>query len=772
MNIGNRIYFSVLIDKVQEEEFLRPEDLMQFYIVESAGASLPMIYLKILVRNEAVMNKFKSNNIVKVSVGNTKEDADTFTFHPIEPAPNKDPSNSGWEVELVGFIGNDSYMFEQRSKAYEGNSLFVVDSVMKDYFGKEVPLSENKNYRITSEGKTIGKYMFTNFQRTNENQVLWRQNSTTASYFVADTLLHADVRPSFPLFSFDRYQTFYVRDINELLKQGPSITFVPGTPKDDKNIGYINNFNVESFKSMYDLYSGFGKVTETVDIKTGMKSFVKAVNNPILASSAVAEKMDGIAETLSLNNTQSGNVHKTYSEAFAYNANRLVALSSMLGVLYTSGTYHHKVKPTDLVSIQTDERDTDISGNYLVDTVVTAVNFGTQMFNTIYYVTRDNKNNIENYVITSEFLRIKDKLYNNLLSAISDLKYVYATAIQFIDGRFLSKVLSYAIETKNNLLRSFNVSGVMIDLADYAKGTINSLIATGNSLLNTLFDMIFPYQIANSLRDVVTMERNSLGVISKYVSEYVPVDVQGVVMKLVEALYGVTDTLNSISEDNKRTTMTTEQTIGQKESVYIAEGKQRVTDILNTFENNTTGLDIPLPIISLTESQSILPEEELRELIANETIDTLINANYLTNDIAPEFKEILLGNSPIDFSIISQINENAGNTMYYRFWGTFGDIALLDSYTVRQGYKDKYRTLPCTKLISAVKDSKIFFACPSREENLKFYVNSKRIELQSFETDLGYKSAYNIPLLYTVYYTNTGYNSNSVLFEVKQGGLS
>ena len=860
MEISNQIYLNILINEVQEEEFIKYEDIMQFFLIETAGASLPIIYLKILVRDKDIMNKFQSNNTVKVSVGNSKEDADTFEFHPLAPAPNKDPADAGWEIELVGFLGNNAYMFEQLSTTYEGNSLFVVDSVMQNYFGKEVILSEDNN-TITENNKTIGKYIYTNFSGTNENQVVWRRNNTTAAYFVADTLLHADVRPSFPLFGFDRYQTFYVRDIDKLIKNGPTITFTAEEPKDSNEIQYINNFNVDSYKMMYDLYSGFSKTTEIQDVKSGLKSFIKAMNEPILASSSISDKVEGISTTLSINNTKSTNVHKTYDEAFAYNSNRLVALSSMVSVLYTAGKYHHKLKPTDLVTIKTGDRDTEISGRYLIDTVITTVNFGSGDFVTLYYVTRDNKNNVQNYTpVKTDWIKVKDKFYNDLLKTISNLKYAYATAVQFIDGRFMSDVLSYAIETKNNLLRGFRISGVMIDLADRYKGTLNSLIATGNALLNTLFDMIFPYQIANSLRDFVTMERNSLGVISKYVSEYVPIDVQDIVMKLIESLYGVTDTLNSIAEDNKGTVTVAQQQPVQNE--YIAEGKQKVDNIVKGFERNTTGLDVPFPIVDLTESEALLPDDELKEFVADKTISELANAGYLTEDDTQQFKDILLGTEPINFEIINTINKNAGDTMNYRFWGTYeGNVEflyawqakdtlvytkdtlvytkdtlvytkdevisnktrlfmndftpymgesfkveqienqwvityrenpednytvaqrnkeydttsentiLLDSYIVKKGYKDKYRTLPCTKLIGATKNSKIFFACPSSEANVKFYINSKRVELPSFETDLGYKSIYGNPLKYTVYYTVTGYNSNSVLFEVKQGGM-
>ena len=40
-----------------------------------------------------------------------------------------------------------------------------------------------------------------------------------------------------------------------------------------------------------------------------------------------------------------------------------------------------------------------------------------------------------------------------------------------------------------------------------------------------------------------------------------------------------------------------------------------------------------------------------------------------------------------------------------------------------------------------------------------------------FDLNIGYYDVYGTPITYRIYYTNLGYNSNSVLFEVKQGGM-
>ena len=99
-------------------------------------------------------------------------------------------------------------------------------------------------------------------------------------------------------------------------------------------------------------------------------------------------------------------------------------------------------------------------------------------------------------------------------------------------------------------------------------------------------------------------------------------------------------------------------------------------------------------------------------------------------------------------------------------------LTELTSFYIKKGYKDKFRTIPCTKLINATDNQRIFFACPKKEGKLTFQINSKkRIELPSFEIDLGYVDIYGSPIMYNVYYTISGYNSNSVLFEVEKGGI-
>ncbi len=859
MQIGNNLYIDVEIEDMGYKDFLSYSDVMDFILVETAGASLPYVYMKLIIRDEKIKNAFQQNNTIKITIGNTVFEADTFNVELVNVVAPKDPSDTGWIVEFTGFLGSLSYMKEARTKAYWGNSLFVVSEVMQEYFGKrgknisqvneqttvsdsilsgnsssvlnntlreataanslntstslqeyfgEQDLKELENSGTVSSGSAVGKaldqyvsrgktntndnFITCEFSGTNENQVIWRQHNTTACYFVANTLLHADLRPSFPLFSFDRYLNFYIRDLNKMFQKGPEHIFTPSVAADKNEITYYNSFNVESFKPVYNMYSGYNKITEIFDVVSGIPKNVIADNEPILASTTEAEKTD-VGNTYSMNNIQSSNVHKNYSVAFAHNTNLLLSLSSLLGILELHDKYYKDIHPTQLVKVNVgDVDDPTLGGRYIVDTVVVMADFASGGFKTLVYVTRDNKNNVENYVPKKQkknWLKVAKKFLEKIINYVAIAKHVYAQAMRIIDGRFLQETLSFLLAVKNNTLRSFRISGVNIDF-NTKENLIVSLIAEGNALLNVLFDMIFPEEIATTLHNLILMGRGQIGtlggrvesfplisLISNYIDLYVPVEIREIVMALVESLLGITDSLNSIAKDNGIAVTVVEGKIVVEETSeinYEAEGQQRAELIISDFENNTTGLDIPFPIVELTESQSLLTDEDLKELVAEETMDKLDNSGYfkdLTEFEKEEFKEILLGTKPINFNIIKKINESAGNNFFYRFWGTFNSEVELTDFYIKKSFKDKYRTLPCTKLISATANTRIFFACPSSEDGIKFYINSKRVELPSFIIYLGYVDTWGNPIEYRVFYTETGYNSNSVMLEVKQGGI-
>lgn len=794
MKISDNLYLDLEIKDLNARNFLTVNDLVDFQIIETAGTSLPLIYMSFVTSDKKISEHFIRKNEVVVKLGETEETADSFTvsIYSHNP-PNNDSQGNKVLVEFGGFIKPQEYMVNLENKAYWGNSLLVAQRALLDELG----LKPGDGFKTT-------------IFKTNENQVRWRQTNQTLCQFLAETLIHMDIMPSFPLFSFDKYGIFHLNDFYTVSKSTPVANFVSKKPQKTNEIQYFNNFSVDDFSETYNLYSGYNKITEIWGAGSGIVQYAKSYNEPILASTQETEVVSG-SSRISTNVVQSANVHNTYVQAFVYNSNKLVALSSMQGALELVGRYYKNLKPTDLVTVTTGGDNPSLDGYYLIDTIRTQVDMKRGgIIHTYVYVTRDNKNNIENYVANPrKGLKIRKQWLTDVMNAVSQLRVAYALGQQIVDGRYMRRMLAFGIETKRNLLRSFNIAGVPIDFNSSAN-LVRSLVCSGNSLMNSLLSMILPEQIAGVFRDFIIRKPTLKALLGRYIATYVPYELIGIITAIVDSLFKTTDSLNSIAKDNgirvtagattgsaAGTTDSTTANIGGDDTViddntsetdYTSDNQEKVKDIITDFENNTSGLNIPFPIIDLSESQALMSDSELRNYIANQTIANLTNLGYMDGVDLEEFKNILLGVTPIDFNIIDKINRNAGDTYSYRFWGTFNDLTELTEFVIKKSYKDKFRTIPCTKIISAVRNAKVYFACPASEDDLRFYINSKRIEVVEnldqkedeykgksvigyFPINLGYKDVYGNPITYNVYYTNTGYNSTGVLFEVKQGGM-
>ena len=837
MQVGNT-FIDVKVVGYDKNNIVTLDNMKLMRIVETSGTSLPYLYGSFYTYDRNLADYFQLNNTLQIGIGDDASNADYFTVYLIDSPKDQDSSSSGWLIEFGGFLGPTTYMMNKVSKAYKGNSLLVTKQVIEENF-KILPKLE--------------------ISEVNENQVVWRQTYETTSSFLINTLMHMDIRPSFPLFTFNKKGEFCLKSFDKIKEETPKVYFVPFKPSESNQIQYLNNFNVDSYKPEYNLFSGYNKVTEVYKATSGMSSYVIDDNTPILASTQQTEQFQS-GNRVSLNKIQSSNVHNTYNEAYAHNVNKLLSMSSMQGVLKLAGGYYKNLQPLDLVFVNTgkdDGSDGTIDALYLIDTIVTDISFVTNNLTTYVYVTRDNKNNVENYVTQkSNKIKIKKSFLEELANSVSDVRVATALCSEIMSGDYLNRLKSFAIESKNNILRLFSVADVMLDFTGQIEYLKNALFV-GNSLMNSLLFSLFPYSIAETLRDFLIRKPSERELLGKYIADYVPMPIQAPISRLADSMCSVHTSLNSIAEDNGitavgivgETLVVATNTVqeAKEEASFVAreEADQRVIQVIQGFENNTTGLDIPFPLISLTESQQLLPDEELKRYIADETILNLTELGYMEGVNIAEFKNILLGLSPIEFSIIQKINENAGVTLNYRYWGTFGHgndslfawtyednlvytktldiqkytrlfnenytpyegtsfkiiteddgdsykvvyekdnslhdtsreetldvnsdvLSQLTSFYVQGSFKDRYRTIPCTKLISATKNSHIFFACPEKEKNIKFYINSKRVILGSFLMDLGYKDTYGNVILYRIYYTSEGYNSNSVLFEIRQ----
>lgn len=828
MATKNKFFLDMEIPALNLKNFLGPTDCYLFEIVESAGASAPYVVVSIKTSSTKVLNGINENNRIIIKLGNSESEADSFNVYPVVVEPSNQPTNGQWTVSFGGFMVDKEYMVNAATEAYEGTSLDVLKEAL------------SKNFKGKLKSEVV---------QAADNKMVWRRVAEPCSNFLMKVILHMNLYPSFPLCAVNRYGDFILRDFDTLCKQSPKYYLTQYPAGSSNELQILNNFNIKSWKSSYNMFAGYNKISDVPNVVTGENETVVSVNKPLIASSKVSEKLDS-GVTRNYTEVQNDNVHKTYTAMYRFNSSKLVSLSSITGEATIKG-YQRNLTLLDLVYIK-EETDPSscIGGLYVVDNIVTAANFSTGMILTKVHVTKDNKNNIENYIEQKKRIQVQHNLLQSLAKAVSDLRRAYAMCKYIMDGSYLKDLLNFALNAKNNIFRMFAIAGVSLDFTGQTS-ILRNLVLVGNSLMNTLVDMLFPRDVAQVLENFLIYKPTLKNLLISYVSEFVPSELQDVIISLIDALTRTTDTLNSIAKDNG-VDVTKNPEVGEGAELTTSEQttetnpvEQKVNDIIGEFEKNTDGVDIPFPVISLTEGQQLWPEPELREYLAKVVIQNLTNLNYLkTDDDEEDLKEVLLGETEMSFNLIERINSNAGNTLSYRFWGTFGAtkealyawsygdntvytkteeitektrlynedyspyakiefkvekvddkykvlyngniaernteldvitnaLAELTSFKIKKGYKDKYRTIPCTKIINAVENQRCYFACPSSEHDLKFFINAKKVNyLPSFEIDLGYVSPYGVPIMYTVYYTEVGYNSNSVLFEVEKGGTT
>lgn len=897
MQIGENAYLSIKI-KGKSEELATFDNVKSCLLVETSGTSLPYICFSLytLGKDKELVTFLQETNVVQVSIGTTAEDAETYEFIPFAAPKSSNGSEDAQTISVGGFIGDNAFMSDKGNcRAHRGNSLAAARRIVAHYRGMR---------------SIIG----TNIDKVNERPMVWRQAYGAACNFLVDVVCHMDIMPSFPIFTFDKYKKFWIRDVTKMLKEGPEWTFTLSKSGNEKELQYVNNFNVRSYKPMYNLYSGYTKVTQQEKILDGMPAYIIDENKPIAASTEDVE-VEPSGNRVKLNKIQSDNVHDTYMEAFSYNTNKLMSLSSFVGVLQVPG-FHPKLKPTDLVYIQTPKTDdkavSTTEGLYFIDSITVEAKSNRENIMTYVFVTRDNHNSVEDYVVDrkkkkKDLMNIGKKALEELCNAISETRTALAVCSQVLDGTFVSYCLDFLTATKTNLLRMFSLGGIGLDFNSQAF-FLQSMLCVGNNIMNMLTNMLFPDFIAYTLRDFLIDKPSMRRLLSKYIDQYVPSELQNIISRLADSLCNTQESLNSIAKANNITARSIPE-VATNAVPEVEEPANIVGEIITEFEQHTQGVDIPFPVITLTESQQLQSREEIKEYIADETINNLKDLGYMDGVDESELKKVLLSDDPevtLSFATINTLNKNAGNTFMYRYWGTYGPtneamyawtynnevvytktnaiseftrlfnedyspymgnnfkvvaesentykvganvlyawtydentvytksetiteniklynsnyeeytgsdfsveksdegdyfiaygeeeafrssaqdvgksttrnealdinttaLTQLTDFYINKGFKDRYRTLPCTKLISATKNARLYFACPQSEKNIKFYINSKRVNLDSFPIDLGYVDIYGNKILYNVYYTTTGYNSNSTMLEVRQG---
>lgn len=962
--------------KIQEyTNFLTPSDVISFLMKENCGAAGTIFEMVFQTQNEKIADLIIENNEVIFEFGDTEDNAETYKAYISEhPVKKTNADDSYIILSFTATLINTQFYTERLSSTVFGTSLDVIKEMAKMYLETDI---------------------ISNIEKPAEVERYWLRSYETGAVTMMEAWLHMNLENNAtPLLWIDSNNKVHISDIDTIKANGVKHRFIPAeyNPKDkgESDIRYINSFSTTSYKFDTNLITGKNTIVNISTIENGNEIVHIPEDKPDIASTSSVEK-GSIGNKVIDNKYQTDNVHNKFMVCYYTNKLRLIQLSSHIGEIHVIGLCKN-VNICDFVEVLGCQ--SAYSGRYLVNTKVTYFG-GNNRVKTIIVLCRDNTNSIENSAITPKnMVSITNQQMMDILQSIRTLRRITVMGSNWLDGTTQNQIMGYCKSFKYGVLSSFRVMGAPLNL-NSSLDFINSLKGIGNSIINNLIDKYIPYPYNLLLHNLMYDGFSFKRLLSKLFYQFAPAWLRDFLIELIGLLNDLTNLANNLHKQNSKLLSDYNYTSGgyatnngnytnsgggyiNSDGDYISTGNNgnnasgspndkyenipkeddntmvdntqqntdKIEEITDEIIDNVSNIDIPIPPIYLDESDSLLPKEELKEVIAEKVVNYLDGQGYLQGVNNDVFLAILLGRTPLDFNTINLINGNIGNMLYARYWGVYngevirigtilnivdnvisipntditdtvfngdsiiingteksnGTYTVLDatyddtskisyiktledvnayidspsiSYTylcdvvkienvdnyegqenlsaiyvsgnfvnflkagtvinisnlgtdgtctilksefnietretivytqkvlidnlnvlkklnvgvqsensttisklsndtltdfyIKQGFKDIYTTVPCTKIINASKGTKVWIALPNIEKDIEFYINSQKVEMDIIDgIDLNLYAAGGAKLWYTLYLSKNTYNSNNVTLEVRR----
>lgn len=764
MHFPSGFYFDIQIENYKG--FVRLNDILKFELIETVGIELPTVEALFVTTDIKVKNMLLENNTVKILMGDSNTDYDIFEVSILEKDA-RDHQIGSYSCYFKGFVGDKRFIIDKIQDGVNSNPLEGIGEVCNKLlvrYGTKLELQSDVESNSNIESQTMN----------------WFIADESYRHLMLDMWSHLDIRPSFPLIAISRYKKILLKDFDNLINGDIKWNFTQNvsTGQSSNNLIFINPFAVKNNTEIYNLYAGYGKVVNIYDIEQGNYDVhVHDPNNLLGASQALDMSKAG---NRTLNGfKKSSNVTPNYYQSYMYNVARLMAISSIHGFCDFPNMYNRNLNLLDLVNLilPNAEQSKTLSGKYIVHTIVYSFS-STLPFLTRVYVSRDCNNYIEDNIVNNNNgisipIGSKEKLLKDAKLARTLLSYIR----NYINGSFYDEIINYLFSLKSNVLSSFAIYGTTIDLNSQTSA-LSSLHNLGQNIFYKLLNMYIPVNIQYLFQTQGWGTNiNLLNLLNSTIQLYAPSEISGLYQDLLLTIDDINNKLNEIKETSIDASGVNNTMLDNTNS----SSSTRVNSITNTILTNIQELNIPAPVIDLTESEQLLSDNDLKIYISNIVIDSLQTSGYLKGfDTDPNstltlsinnFRNILLGNTIIDVETINAINNNIPNILYARYWGSFSDLNNLTDYSIKKGFQDYFRTVNCTKIISALGGIGIYIVIPTVYKNLIFSINDVITTMESIPIDLLIFDKTNNKIPYTLYYTpdSSLFNSTSVALKISEG---
>jgi len=286
-------------------DFVSPENLLEFTLIEEAGNVLPSFeFIFSLEDTTDLLYKLHEGNTLSVSMGADTQGMTTVELVPLSRTIEKQ-GDSRYLVRLTGLYNAMEYILDCKSRAFASKS------------GVEVM-------------KTVAGSHFTvdsNVDSSNDSQT-WIQPNVSDKKFMNNLWVHSDMNTSFIAVGITSDGNFVIRDIITLLDQDPHWRFVKQETGRDNEIIYDGDFVVDPDTGFLNQWVGYERTRVVSDLKTGSQTSISPSLNSMFIEGAL-EKLSTVgrrvAESTVIN---TDNTHAKYWESRLHNITHLAVFSS------------------------------------------------------------------------------------------------------------------------------------------------------------------------------------------------------------------------------------------------------------------------------------------------------------------------------------------------------------------------------------------------------------------------------------------------------------
>jgi hypothetical protein len=301
--IGVTGQYLVQFSMGDQDDFIQPEDLIVFKIVEETGNILPQFELQFQTSDSKVMSQLKEGTVIKVSMGITNEEMDTTELVCLRKVMSQ--VESKFILQLIGVYNALPYVTDTHmSISDEMSAIEVMTSIANTYFNVDGNLTES------------------------EDSQKWIQPNVTDHNFINQLWMHAYIDGSFPIIGISMDGTFYIKDIKKSIEEGFVWTFTPYDLTEEDSITYLGNAVISAETGFTNLWSGYQRTKNVLDWNSGEMSEIESTTTPLLALTSTFDQSTKVSTRIAESGILNDNVDTNYHKAYMNNLSNLILFSS------------------------------------------------------------------------------------------------------------------------------------------------------------------------------------------------------------------------------------------------------------------------------------------------------------------------------------------------------------------------------------------------------------------------------------------------------------